>query len=399
MKRFASALLVSVLVLAASARADTGQDVEKARILFNAGAQAYAAGRYEDAVDAFREAHSLTPKRATVIFSLAQAERRHSTVVRDPAVVRAAIDHFRLYLTLVPEGGRRADAIAALGELESILAGLRDRSEPDAASRPPPPARIMVTTNAPDAVISLDGEAHAESPLLEVVGPGRHVVRVSAPGFLEEQRQVVAVEGALVPIEITLRERPSYLALTAPRGASIAIDGRPQGEAPVPGRIDLPPGPHLVTVTQWGHDPRAERVVLARGHVTPLAVTLRTSDQRRVSQMLTGGFAAGLVAGTVLALGALRQEVIAKHVLADAGQDNITAVQLEQYNTAKSSRDALRVGSYSAFGLSCALGLAAAATFYFDNPPAPRAPRTGGVQRGSIALFPGGAGIGIGGSF
>ncbi|UQA54630.1 PEGA domain-containing protein [Polyangium aurulentum] len=399
MKRLTAALLVSLLAFAAPARADNGENVEKARILFNAGAQAYAAGRYEDAVHAFREAHSLTPERATVIFSLAQAERRHYTVVHDPEVLRAAIDHFRRYLALVPEGGRRADAIAALGELEATLSGLRDKAEPDAAPRAPPPARIMVTTNAPDAVISLDGEAHAESPLLEVVGPGRHVVRVSAPGFLDEQRQVVAVEGALVPIEITLRERPSYLALTAPRGAWIAIDGRPQGEAPVPGRIELAPGPHLVTVTQWGHDARAERVVLARGHVTPLAVTLRTSDQRRVSQMLAGGFAAGLVGGAVLALGALRQENIAKRVLADAEVENISATQLEQYNTARESRDALRVASYSVFGLSCALGVAAAATFYFDNPKPPRAPRMVGVQRGSIAILPGGAGVGIGGTF
>lgn len=400
MRRLAWALLASALLWARPARADTKENVEKARILFNAGAQAYAAGRYEDAVHAFREAHSLTPERATVVFSLAQAERRHYTLGRDPEVLRAAIDHFRQYLALVPEGGRRADAITALGELEAILAGLREKSASEPAPQVPPPTRIMVTTNAPDAVISIDGAAHEESPLLAVVGPGRHVVRVSAPGFLDEQRQVVAVEAALVPIEVTLRERPSYLSLAAPRGASIAIDGQPRGEAPFPEKIELSPGPHLVAATQWGHDPRVERVLLARGHVTPLVLTLRTTDQRRVSLMLTGGFAAGLAGGTVLAVGALHQETIAKRILAEASLANIEAIKLEQYNTARSSRDSYRMATYATFGLSAALGLAAAATFYFDNQKPPQGePRVASVRAGGITILPGGAGFAVGGVF
>lgn len=237
MKRAAYRVLSAVLVLAFAGPLRAADAVEEARILFTAGAQAYAAGRYADAVDAFRAAQALTPERPTVLFSLAQAERRHFTVVRDPAVLQAAIGHFRSYLELVPEGGRRADVVAALGELEAIAASLEQKSAEASVSR----ARLLITTQTPSAVITIDGAARATVPVIEAIAPGKHTLTVSAPGFIGETREVVAVEGAILPVEINLRERPSFLAVTAPRGASIQVDGHSRGEAPLASPMEPPP--------------------------------------------------------------------------------------------------------------------------------------------------------------
>jgi hypothetical protein len=40
---------------------------------------------------------------------------------------------------------------------------------------------------------------------LEVIQPGKHLVRVSAPEYITEEREIVAIEKALVPLEISLR--------------------------------------------------------------------------------------------------------------------------------------------------------------------------------------------------
>ncbi|MDI1444320.1 PEGA domain-containing protein [Polyangium sp. 6x1] len=397
MKRAASVLL-SVLLVAASARPLHAADaVEEARILFTAGAQAYAAGRYADAVDAFRATHALTPERPTVLFSLAQAERRHYTVARDPAVLQAAIAHFRSYLELVPEGGRRADVVAALGELEAIAASLEQKTAETTVSK----ARLLITTQTPGAVISIDGVTRTTVPVIEAIAPGKHALVVTAHGFIEETREIVAVEGAILPVEINLRERPSFLAVTAPEGASVLVDGRSQGEAPLGSPIELPSGAHMVTVAQRGHDPRALRVMIERGGTNHLDVSLSTTRQRRISYGLVAGAGVALVSGFALAVGAAVEEDAAQRVLTRTEEGNIDVGELGAYESARSSRDVLRTGAIGSFAMASVLGVAAVATYWFDNPTPPA--ESGGTARGGryarVVPMPGGAWVGVGGSF
>ena len=399
MKRVACGLLSVVFVMALAGPVRAGDEVEEARILFTAGAQAYAAGRYADAVDAFRAAHALTPERPTVLFSLAQAERRHFTVVRDPAVLQAAIGHFRSYLDLVPEGGRRADVVAALGELEPIAASLEQKSVEASVSK----ARLLFTTQTPGAVITIDGAERSTVPVIEAITPGKHALSVSAPGFIGETREVVAVEGAILPVEINLRERPSFLAVTAPQGAAVQVDGRPQGAAPLATPIELPSGTHLVTVAQRGHDPRAVRVLVERGETSRLDVSLSTTRQRRFSYGLVAGTGVAFVSGFALAVAATLQEDAAQRLLSRTEKENIDPASLDAYESARVSRDVLRTGAVGSFALTTVLGVAAFATYWFDN-PTPQPADTGrakgmGAQYARIVPMPGGAWIGLGGQF
>ncbi|MDI3282537.1 PEGA domain-containing protein [Polyangium sp. 15x6] len=398
MKRIVYGLFAVMLAFAFAAPARAGDAVEEARILFTAGAQAYEAGRYADAVDAFRAAHALTPQRPTVLFSLAQAERRHFTVARDPAVLQAAITHFRGYLELVPEGGRRADVVAALGELESIAASLEQKNIEASASK----ARLLITTQTPGAVITIDGTERTTVPVIEAIAPGKHAVVVSAPGFVGETREIVAVEGAILPVEINLRERPSFLAVTAPRGASIQVDGRSQGEAPLVSPIELPSGAHVVTVAQRGHEPRTLRVMIERGGTNRLDVSLATTRQRRVSYGLVAGAGVAFVSGFALAVSAALQEDAAERLLSRTEQGHIDLGTLEAYESARTSRDVLRTGAIGSFAMSTVFGVAAIATYWFDNPTPPPAGsgETARVERfARVVPMPGGAWIGVGGRF
>src|SRR5262249_10580393 len=117
----ATALLAGLLSLQGAALA--ADPVAEAKTYYDAGVRAYAAAQYAVAIEAFTEAYRLAP-RESVLFSLAQAERRQYTVDRNQKHLRDAIAHFRQYLDAVPEGGRRADSVEALGELEAIASRL-----------------------------------------------------------------------------------------------------------------------------------------------------------------------------------------------------------------------------------------------------------------------------------
>ena len=111
-----TSLCVVLMAFAATALAPSAasaeEDIEQAKALYNAGAQAYAATRYRDAVQSFEAAYRKAPRPA-LLFSLAQAYRRLYVVEQSPEALRAAIPNYRRY-GAVPQGGRRADATEAL---------------------------------------------------------------------------------------------------------------------------------------------------------------------------------------------------------------------------------------------------------------------------------------------
>ena len=87
--------LVACVLLASPAHAQ--DEVARARAFFDAGKQAYEAGRYGQAIAAFGESYALAPRSATV-FSLGQAFRLQYFQDRDPAKLKRAIDLYRQYL-------------------------------------------------------------------------------------------------------------------------------------------------------------------------------------------------------------------------------------------------------------------------------------------------------------
>src|SRR5262249_10571680 len=158
---------------------------------YAAGAAAYAAGNFEAAVQALSQAYALAP-RSTVLFSLAQAERQLYTIERRTSTLRDAISHYRAYVQQTPQGGRRTDAVEALGEPESEATHLpadSTRVEPARKSA----TRLMVSTQVKDAVISIDGVVYDERPVIEEAAAGAHVVVTHAPGYFEDTRTVTTI--------------------------------------------------------------------------------------------------------------------------------------------------------------------------------------------------------------
>jgi len=358
-------LVISVNSARAQDKAPTNSDKlqektdDAARILFDAGAKAYAAGLFSDAVIAFREAHALAPDRPTVLFSLAQAERRQYTVKQDPAMLEAAIGHFRKYLEIVSEGGRRADVVIALGELEALRAG----SEAPIKKA----ARVFITTETPAAAIFIDGKKRDQVPVIEEATPGKHEVKIEAPGFISETREILAVEGTIFPLEINLKEKPSFLALNAPKGASVSVDGRVYGEAPLSGPLELTSGAHQVLVTQRGYVPHEEKISIERSWTSSLNVKLDLTTQRRASYFMFGASMVGFGLGTSLLLATIVKDKEAADIYAKTEGGNITRDMLIRYTGALTTRNDLAVATILADITAVGLGVASGFAYVVDS--------------------------------
>jgi len=409
----AAALAAALAALLAAPRvraADSAAAVEQAKTYFDAGAQAYDAGRFAAAVQAFQQAYRLAPRPA-ILFSMAQAERKAWYVDKHPDDLKHAIEHYHAYLDQVPTGGRRGDAADGLAELEPIAA----RIAPQDGTQPGAPAqaktRLMVTSSTPGAKASLDGGPATDVPLIDDVTPTKHHVHVWADGYFDEERDAIAAQGSLVALDVPLREKPALLTLAADAGASVSVDGRPIATTPLRGPIELPAGTHFVAITKNGYQAFTREVTLTRGQATTLPVALRSSGQRKAAWVVLGAGAAAVIAGGVFTALAFVEQSDAQNVLDAKARGNIGQGDVDAENSALAARDRWRTAAIASFGGAVGLALVGGALYAFDRPnvelgppPAetPRkpepAPKGNRMDVGAAPWFaPGGGGLSVAG--
>ncbi|MDI1434158.1 PEGA domain-containing protein [Polyangium sorediatum] len=364
------ALLFTALVPHAARAAE---DVEKAKTLFNAGAKAYTNGRYLVAIDSFREAYAAAPRPA-MIFSLAQAYRRQYAVDGDLEKLKQAIANYRLYLDQVKEGERRADAVAALGELEVLAAARLPRdgtitSTTSSAASDAPKTKLTITSPTPGARISLDGGKPIEPPLSEAVTPGKHRYKISAEGYIDEEREINIAPGDQRAIESDLRERPALLDIRGPAGATVAIDGKLVGTTPLPAQ-ELEPGARFLAVSRNGFRPYSREIVAQRGERDTLELNLTRTPQRYVSYVFLGAGALTLLSG----LGAGGKALGAEGRALELKKAGLTESTLREYNSALAERSASTIAAGIALGVGAAIGLTGFVLYAFDAPSLPLPP-------------------------
>jgi tetratricopeptide (TPR) repeat protein len=401
-------VLLACLVASGGAVAQNAT-TEKAKMLFNAGAAAYSNGQFTAAIQAFDEANRLYPK-PQIAFSLAQAHRRQYFIDKNAEHLKAAIKLFHEYLDQVKEGGRRGDAAQALGELEPLA------SRTDMASAGTPmskePTRLMVLSQPEDAQIEIDGKP-AKSGMAVEVAAGKHHVKVSAPGYFPEEKEVQAIENTLRPVDSALKEKPAHLFVEAASGATISVDGRPSGETPLLAPIDLPAGGHLVIVTKNGYRAYTQEIDLARDEQKRIVVDFKPTTQRMVAYGFFVGAATAAVTGGILTALALSKQADASTILDRQGQGTLVPADRLDYEAARSRRDDLLTASYVAYGVAAGALATGAVLYFFDQPvvtlptgrmeekkpPAPSGPKEPIEMSFSPLLAPGTAGGALTGRF
>jgi tetratricopeptide (TPR) repeat protein len=371
----ARALLPALLAgLMSVAGTSAAQDIEQAKRLFNAGAAAYASGQFGAAIQAFEEANKIVAKPA-IVFSIAQAHKRQYAIDHNPEHLRAAIDHYRSYIEQVPQGGRRADAAQALGELEQ-MAGRP--AAPDSAKVAGPmkePARIMVMTQAENAEVLLDGKTKKEAQLAVEVSPGKHRIKVSAAGYFDDERDVTAVDNNLVPVDVQLREKPAQLSVEGTKNADVTVDSRTVGTTPLPGPIQLTSGSHLIVIRKNGYKAYAEEIEVTRDQRKTLKVALRATGQRIVAESLLLSAGTAVIGGVVFTLVAGSQQHQASVILEKQKTQTLTNDDKAAYYSARDSRDNwVKVAAIS-YGVGAAALVTGLVFYAFDQPSVALAPQ------------------------
>lgn len=388
MRRFflsrTAALVLALVTPPGLARAGeaSAEDVERARTYFDAGAQAYAAERYADAVRSFELAEKLVPK-PSILFSLAQAERKLFAKSNDPATGRSALAHYREYLEKVPKGGRSADAREARDELE---ARVKDAGGPAAPTSEKKRARVTVISATPGARASYDGGEPQDLPLFVDLEPGRHVVRLFADGFVDYEQVVSGDKLVDIPINVPLREKPSRLIVALGDRGELYLDGRLLASTPVGGPVEVPPGTHVVSVSVNGKRAWSQEIAFTRDRELRIEPRLDRSDQRTAAWTLLGGGGVVTVVGLLSGLGALGEESRAKELEDARLQRNLTSDERDGHNLAIDRRDAFRTTSIVTLSVGGVMLAAGALLYAFDRPtvavlpprpqeqPRPRAP-------------------------
>jgi hypothetical protein len=366
------ALLLALVLAGGTAAAQTPEKLEQAKALFNAGAQAYSIGQFTAAIQAFEEAYKISPRPA-ILFSLAQAERKQYFVDHQPQRLERAVDSYRRYVSEVQQGGRRADAVQALSELEPLLEKQKAQGAPPPAAVPEAKvaARVMVTSPTAGAQVSLDGGKPSEAPFIGEVKPGKHQVLVTAKGHDPEKRDIQLVEGGLVALDLPLKERPALLAVSAPSGSEIHVDGRLVGVAPLMTPIGLANGRHFVAVMKNGAVAWARDVDLVRGETRSVEPQLTTSTQRKISYVVLGAGAAALITGGVFVGLTLDRQSKAQSILDERDSTGITPDRLDTYDKARDQRDRYKLIATIGLASGAVLGISGFLLYAMDRPSVP----------------------------
>jgi hypothetical protein len=160
---------------------------------------------------------------------------------------------------------------------------------------------------------------------------------------------------------------PAKLAVTAPAGAEIHVDGVLVGNAPLASEILADPGPHQIGVVLDGHAPSLNRVVLERGKTRALEVDLETTAQRKAAWVLIGFGGAGVAAGIVLGALAVVEQRRADDLARESGSSGLDPERFDEFTAAAEARDRYRVGSGVAAGSGIVLFVTGALLYAFDE--------------------------------
>lgn len=363
MKRAVLILIFMLVPLRALA-----DDVEAAKTYFEAGRRAYEHDQYSIAAAAFEEAYRLSP-RPPVIFSLAQAQRQQYFIDRDPARLRRALVLFKEYVELVPSGGRHDHAAQHIVDLEAVLSRLPQAPPTKKEDKPEVKTQLMITSRTPNALAAIGTEEPAELPQIRDVVPGKHGVKVEADGFLTEALEATAVEGRLVVVDVSLKEKPAMIRVNAPDGSDVSLDGRLIGEAPLTAAVEVAAGRHFVAVTQRGSYGFARDLSLDRGQDLALEATLETTTQRNVSYTFLGTAGALMIAGAITGGVALAAEGRAKDIDAQrTGRVGLSPEDLKDYNSAVNRRDAFAPPALMLLGVGATAAITGALLYFIDSP-------------------------------
>ncbi len=140
---------------------------------------------------------------------------------------------------------------------------------------------VRVISNAPDAMISIDGTEVGKAPLTKELKPGEHVVKGTVEGQEPVEEKVTLKEGDEQVVNIRfagLVKNDGRIIINSPVGsAQISVDGVSRGAPPVVIE-DAPAGTHTVVVSAQGYEDLRTTCDTAPGKNCEIVAELKPAD-------------------------------------------------------------------------------------------------------------------------
>jgi PEGA domain len=252
-------------------------------------------------------------------------------------------------------------------------------------------AHLMLRSNVEEAVVRVDGQVVAKTPLVASLAlvSGRHSVEVSRPGYVAATQQLELGPGAtgelsfrleFDPIAVQSRGATLLLDVTEP-DPKVVVDGTRLG--PYLGPLRLPAGPHALRVERDGFVPADRQIRLEatrpnhqRIRLEPTAATRSAYESSRSAHRVWGF--ASLAGSAILAGGSgvflavnasnkrdkqaqldLVYDQATHEVICNVGSGDDAEICNTRYQAAKKSRDDTKArDAYGFVGLGIGAALA-----------------------------------------
>jgi hypothetical protein len=225
---------------------------DAARGRFRQGVALFNEGDFNGALAEFEGAYRLEPL-PSILYNVALTEK---------ALFRYtdSITHFERYLAeaRAVEPERRAEVEDLIAKMRALLGELRLTIVPDGAA------------------VAVDGRLVGTTPLAPLsIAAGHRVVEVSAEGYHPLRREITAIAGEPLALTLSLQPLPRTgrvrLQVTPP-GATVSVDGRAAGSAPL--ELELQQGGHALEVAAPGYRGSRSDLVIVAGESRSMALAL-----------------------------------------------------------------------------------------------------------------------------
>ena len=282
---------LGVLGAAPSVRAEEpppeSANVELARAEYDLGAEAFAAGRFREAITHFEETNRLVPNPA-LAYNIALA---YDSIGEVPSALR----YYRDYLRALPNAEDRAEVIASIRRLEKRLTewGVQ---------------QLTVTVKPAGAIVSVDGTRVGEAPWTGEITPGEHHLEVTAPGHAPASLDVTLTGNRAMDVTFELQAANGQPAAPGARVPARALPPDAEGSPPprrggasaadavALGAVGLGAGALVGALLLERSRAAAEDDAVAAPTQVAAAAELDTIDQRRTTARVTAGIGAALIA-------------------------------------------------------------------------------------------------------
>ena len=278
-------ILVFSLVVSSPSytHAQSEEDVNKAIELDCSAKQLIAQGKYQEAIELYREALEII-EHPDLMINLAKAELNLGEAKRAFSACSKALAS----PLLTPQA--REAASACISEAQAQMNQIR----------------AFISTYPSGAQLRLDGRSIGQSPWKGQLAPGRRQFDLELDGHVPVSRTVNAVPGAHIKLQVRMipKGMGGLITLhTSPEGANVVLDNEFIGQTPI---ISFPSskGSHGLEITMKGFLSERHQVLISEGqnhelnyYLKPIRGRVSATDLWPAWGLLSAGLLTGVLAG------------------------------------------------------------------------------------------------------